>query len=174
MEPKWAILGLNANSFILVFLREGGTMRDLVGWYLGWYRAARAWRLHRGLIPAPKGLCGHKEAINLACNPSGAETRPIQHSKGPTSPRSTLAYCTLSGPEAHGLSINGTAYPSLELRIEQAWVSHSYSFIPPKEFGVTMVGTRPRQGRSHWINSFLFSLVGWSWKRSVLDARSIK
>ena len=112
---------------------EGGTMRDLVGWYLGWYRAARAWRLHRGLIPAPKGLCGHKEAINLACNPSGAETRPVQHSEGPTSPRSTLAYCTLTGLEAHGLSINGTAYPSnlaLALRIEQGPSQGMSSFIP--------------------------------------------
>ena len=97
MEPKWAILGQNANSFILVFLfsirREGGTMRDLAGWYLGWYRAARAWRLHRGLIPAPKGLCGHKEAINLACNPSGGWNPPHPTFRGPD--KSSVHPCLL-------------------------------------------------------------------------------
>ena len=72
---------------------EGGTMRDLVGWYLGWYRAARAWRLHRGLIPAPKGLCGHKEAINLACNPSGGWNPPRPTFRGPD--KSSVHPCLL-------------------------------------------------------------------------------
>ena len=97
MEPKWAILGQNTNSFTLVFLfsirRGGGTMQDLVGWYLGWYRAARAWRLHRGLIPAPKGLCGHKEAINLACNPSGGWNPPRPTFRGPD--KSSVHPCLL-------------------------------------------------------------------------------
>ena len=123
MEPKWAILGQNANSFILVFLfsiriEGAGTMRDLAGWYLGWYRAARAWRLHRGLIPAPKGLCGHKEAINLACNPSGGWNLPHPTFRGPD--KSSVHPCLLHAHwpgSTQGLSINGTAYPSM--RIEQ-------------------------------------------------------
>ena len=36
------------------------------------------------------------------------------------------------------------------------------------------LGHQPRagQGRSHWVNSFLFSCVGWSWARWVVAPRA--